>query len=152
MTISTDWMAQFYGTAPESGTGVSALLATGDEAGWPHIAYLSCGEVLALPPDRVRLLLWPGSSTARNIAASGRACLHAAADGVVWEARLSAVGEAATEGSFMIEMEVIETIRHRAPYARVEAMIGFALSDPGQTIARWRDQLARLRAFEATRT
>jgi flavin reductase (DIM6/NTAB) family NADH-FMN oxidoreductase RutF len=149
MTVSTDWMAQFDGNALENKTGVSALLATSDADGWPHVAYLSCGEVLAVPPDRVRLCLWARSGTARNIMAAGRACLHVAADGVVWEERLSSIGEATAETLFMVEMEVVETIRHQAPYARVEAMIGFALSEPTQTLVRWRNQLARLRAFEA---
>ena len=149
MTISTEWMAQFNGEALASKVGVSALLVSHAADGWPHVAYLSCGEILALPPDRVRLGLWPGSGSALAIAASGRACLHAAVAGVVWEARLRTVGRARTDPLFMTEMEVVETVVHRAPYARVEAMIGFVLSDPDQAVTRWQEQMARLRAFEA---
>ena len=147
MTALADWTRQFDGDGLEAKTGISAVLATADEHGWPHLAYLSCGEILALAPDRLRVLLWPGSGTARHLKISRRASLHAAVGGIVCEARLEPVHLLADERSFMAELRVVETIKHRAPYARVTGMIGFELADPVATLERWRDQISRLRAF-----
>ena len=150
MTETTAWMSQFDGGELDSKTHVSALLATVDAGGRPHIAYLSCGEILALPPDRLRLLLWPASGTARNLKVSRSASLHIAHDGVVQELGLETVCLLADEQSFMIEMQVVGSKSHRAPYASVRGMIDFELSDPAATLDRWRDQIARLRGFVGT--
>ncbi|WEK02289.1 MAG: hypothetical protein P0Y59_11590 [Candidatus Sphingomonas phytovorans] len=146
MTVLPAWMAQFDGTAIEDKTGVSAILATAGD-GWPHVAYLSGGEILAVSPDQIRLYLWPASGTAQNLKASGRASLHSATGGIVWEARLTTSRLLADDRTFMAEMCVVDTIRHRAPYADVRAMIDFELADAASTLERWRGQIARLGAF-----
>ena len=145
--LPADWLAQFDGTALEDKLGVSAILATATQGDWPHLAYLSCGEVLAVSPGRLRLYLWPGSGSAACLRTSGRASLHAAAGGIVSEARLTSIRLVEDDNRLMIETQVVETVRHAAPYARVTGMIGFELADPAQTLKRWEDQIARLRSF-----
>ena len=48
------------------------LLTVGPE-GWPHVALLSAGEVLAATPEEIRLALWPSSQTTANLRRTGQA-------------------------------------------------------------------------------
>src|SRR5437879_3989755 len=50
------------------------LLTVGPE-GWPHVALLSAGEVLAATPEEIRLALWPSSQTTANLRRTGQATL-----------------------------------------------------------------------------
>src|SRR5437868_382048 len=51
---------------------VIELLTVGEE-GWPHVALLSVGEVLAASDTEVRLALWPDSQTTANVRRTSRA-------------------------------------------------------------------------------
>jgi hypothetical protein len=139
------WLAQFDGTGLEDKIDVSAVLATVDAEGWPHIAYLSAGEVLALGADRLRLLLWPASRSAANMRDAGRAVLHAVADGAVWEARLAVRATRAAGKLLLIDVGIADIVRHAAPYADATSLIGFRLHDPIASVGRWRDNVARMR-------
>jgi hypothetical protein len=143
------WLEQFDGANLDRKLHVAALLGTLDEEGWPHIAYLSAGEVLARDARRVTLALWPGSRSAVNLARFSRGALHAAADGAVWEVkllvRLRDVAGAKISDFAMFDGEVTEVRRHAAPYAQVTGLIGFRLNDPVATLDRWRRQIERMR-------
>ena len=145
----TSLLAQFDGTNLEDKLAVSAVLATVAEDGWPHVAYLGAGEVLAASADRLRVRLWPGSGTAANLRRSGRAALHAASEGAVWELRLETVGVIDTPEALMLDMMIGQVVSHRAPYAEVLGMVGFALKDEVGTLERWRAQIAHLRSARA---
>lgn len=140
-------LAQFDGTDLAGRLAVSAVLATVAEDGWPHIAYLSAGEVLALSAQRLRVRLWPGSGTAANLRRNGRAAFHAASAGAVWELRLETVDAVDTPDSLILDMLIGQVVSHRAPYAEVRGMIGFALADEALTLARWQAQIAHMRAL-----
>ncbi|WP_174292251.1 pyridoxamine 5'-phosphate oxidase family protein [Sphingomonas bacterium] len=140
-------LAQFDGDDLSDKLAVSAVLATVAEDGWPHLAYLSAGEVL-IAGDRLKLRLWPRSSSAANLRRDGHVALHAAADGVAWEVRLAVVGRVDTPDYLIVEMTVVGAISHRAPYAEVGGMIGFTLHDEARTLARWEAQVAHLRSLE----
>ena len=142
-------LAQFDGTNIDDKLAVSAMLATVAADGWPHVAYLSAGEVLALSVDRLRVRLWPGSGAAANLRRSGRAALHAACEGAVWELRLETVDAVDTSEYLILEMMIGRVVSHRAPYAEVLGMIGFALRDEAATLERWRAQIAHMRSLRA---
>jgi hypothetical protein len=146
-TVPAAWFRMFDGERLEEKMGVSALLSTVGEDGWPHASFLGVGEVLVRDDRRIALLLWPASTTAGNIARTRRLSLFAVSDGSVWEVRLEAnAGDAdGTEGSLRFETRVLAARRHAAPYAEVTGMIGFRLLDPDPTILRWRAQIGRLR-------
>src|SRR4051794_458114 len=55
--------------------GLTFLLLTTDEAGWPQVAMLSVGEIVAMTASTLRAALWLHSSTSRNLARAGRATL-----------------------------------------------------------------------------
>jgi hypothetical protein len=148
-TLPEPWLALFDGERLDEKMAVSALLSTVGDDDWPHASFLGAGEVLVRGERRIALLLWPNSTTAGNIARTGRATLFAAANGQVWEVRLDAApGEAdGAAGPLRFETRVVAVRSHAAPYAEVTGMIGFRLLEPAPTIARWSAQIARLREF-----
>lgn len=142
-------LAQFDGTNLADKLAMSAVLATVAEDGWPHLAYLSAGEVLAVSGDRLRVRLWPGSGSAANLRRGGKAALHAASDGAVCELRCVVVETIETPAFLLADLRISETIGHRAPYAQVRGMIGFALTDEARTLERWHAQVAHMRSLGA---
>jgi hypothetical protein len=139
------WTAQFDGVHLDSKLQVSATLGTVDEDGWPHLSYLSAGEVLAHESRRITLLLWSRSRSAAGLLRVGRGVLHAVADGAVWEARLISRARADADELTVFDAQVIEVRRHAAPYAETTQLIGFRLHDPAATLERWRRQIERMR-------
>jgi len=143
--LPSAWVSQFDGTHLEDKLHVAAMLATVDAEGWPHLAYLSAGEVLVHASRRVSVCLWPASRTTANLQRVGRGVLYAAAAGAVWEAKFVAVMRAGTNTPVIFDADVIEVYRNAAPYAEVTALIGFRLSDPPSTVERWRQQIEAMR-------
>jgi hypothetical protein len=151
MTNATDmpaaWARQFDGTALETKLHVATVLGTIDEAGWPHLAYLSVGEVLAYGTRTFSFALWPASRSTANLRRTGRGVLHAAVDGSIWEARFAAKPRANTDEQLIaFDAEVTEVRQHSAPYAEVLSLVGFQLKDPASTLNRWQHQIERLRS------
>src|SRR5437762_2738343 len=70
--------------------GETFLLVTTDEQGWPHMAMLSVGELLARSPDRLEAALWLHSTATTNLERSGRGLLAVVADGAGFYIRLNA--------------------------------------------------------------
>jgi len=143
------WLTLFDGTRLDEKMDLSALLSTVGDDGWPHASFLGAGEVVVRNERRIGLLLWATSTTAGNIARTGRATLFAAAEGSVWEVRLEAgAGDHdGAGGALRFEAHVIGVRCHAAPYAQVTGMIGFHLLDPASTVVRWRAQIERLHRF-----
>src|SRR5438552_16865724 len=55
--------------------GLTFLLLTTDAAGWPHMAMLSVGELVAMDQRTLRARLWQNSSKSNNLTRAGRAML-----------------------------------------------------------------------------
>ena len=141
-----EWLKQFDGSDISRTPYRAAVLASVDDEGWPHLAYLSAGEILA-QAGGLSIALWLKSCTAKNIARDGRAVLHAACQNVVWEARLALKPRPGQDepGLAIFDGTIVETRRNAAPYANVLDMILFQLHDPAATLSRWEAQLQRLR-------
>jgi Pyridoxamine 5'-phosphate oxidase len=123
-------------------------LATVNEAGWPHAALLSAGDMLAVAPARIRFAIFPQSETTANLARDGRLALTLSVDGGMCELlmrarRLAPVPEVPLA---VFEAEVDKVRLHAAPYATVTGGITFALHDPQAVLRRWQRQIAALRA------
>jgi hypothetical protein len=143
--ILPEFLQAFTGDSLEAAATSGAILASVDEEGWPHQAYLSAGEILA-QSDGLSIALWPGSRTTSNIERQGRAVLYAAAQGNIWEARLQlARRPAMDDGLAIFDGEIVETRRHAAPYAEVICLLDFQLLDRQETLKRWMKQIALLR-------
>ena len=143
--LPDNWLSQFDGNNLDAKLHIAAVLGTVDDAGWPHLAYLSAGEVLAHASERLSFALWPTSRSTANLRRVGHAVLHAVADGAVWETRLVAQARADSADLVVFDAEVIDVRRHAAPYAEVTGLIGFRLTDPVSTLDRWRRQIERMR-------
>jgi hypothetical protein len=146
MDSNLAWLEQFDGNITPDAPLRAAILVTSDAEGWPHVAYLSMGEVLAHARG-ISIALWPNSRTSSNIARDGRAVLHAAAQNSVWEARLS-LKQRAVQGPgdlAIFDGDILTTRRHTAPYADVLDLIVFRLHDTPATLDRWTTQIRRLR-------
>lgn len=130
--------------------GEALCLSVAGTDGWPHLALLSAGEVLAVSPTELRLALHAGSGTTAGLEASGRALLLVAHDGAAVAARLTArpLGTAEIAGVDLARFAatVEDVALHRAPYAHFESGPRFRLTERDATLARWRETLASLEA------
>ena len=123
-------------------------LSTVDEHGWPHAALLSAGDTLALPPSRIRLMVFVESTTTANLMRDERLTMSLVLDGGMCELRLRArrLERASDDMPLALFEATPEVTRfHRAPYADVTGGITFALHDPQSVLARWQRQIAAMR-------
>ncbi len=135
----------------ESKLGIVFRLSTVDEQGWAHAALLSVGEILVINPNRMRIILWPTSSTAKNMERSKRATLEAIADDGMYEIRLNLnkLADTTTEYNLSIfEGEVHQVRFHKVQYARVTSGITYELLDPQKVVDRWKIQIETLKRQE----
>jgi hypothetical protein len=65
-------LARLRGADLGSRLGIAILIATPDEAGWPHPAMLSYGEVVAIDARHIRFAVSRDSRTADNLRRRGR--------------------------------------------------------------------------------
>jgi len=138
----------------ERASGLTVLLLTVDGAGWPRVAMLSAGEVLATAPRAIRLALWPDSSSAANLARAGRGTLALVEGGAGWyvRCRASRDGDLLLPGerrlaSFALAVE--EVLEDVVPYAELTGGIEFRLTEPDRALAAWRATVAAMRRAAA---
>jgi hypothetical protein len=134
----------------EGRQGLTFLLVTTDVDGWPHVAMLSVGEMLALDPHTLRVALWLASTTAHNLTRSERALVALVADGSGYNVRVRArrgadldFGAEGRLASFVLRVdEVLEDV---ADYATLTSGVTFQLHRPDVVLPRWRRTLDALR-------
>lgn len=133
--------------------GDTYLLITTPAAGWPHVAMLSAGEVLAVGEAALRLGLWPGTGSTENLTRSGRGLLLAVRPPATYRLRLScrALGEVPVEDRRLAAFDaaVEEVLEDVVGYARVTGGIRFELVDPPRVLAHWEAAIAALRGVRA---
>ncbi|MDO7906828.1 pyridoxamine 5'-phosphate oxidase family protein [Paenibacillus sp. JX-17] len=124
------------------------MLQTVTEDGWPHNAMLSVGEVVALDNGRLRLALWPGTTTTGNLIRSGRALLVLVHEGTAYyirlELQLLPELEQAMYPRARFEAAVAAVREDVAKYAELRSGVTFALKEPEAVLPRWRDTLEEL--------
>jgi hypothetical protein len=130
--------------------GFTMLLATVTEDGWPHLAMLSVGEVVATADASMRLALWPGSTATHNLTPSGCGTLSAVVDGTSYSVRLAVSREGEVETPLAgqlarFEARVEGASADEAPYAVLESGVRFRLKDPEAVLARWAELREALR-------
>jgi hypothetical protein len=140
-------LAAFEGSDPGAHVGFTAQLVTSDPDGWPRIALLSAGEIVAVDPARLRIALWPESHTTENATRTGRATLIFVLDNAAYSIRLTMCrGEDLTEPSRLAVFDgrTAEVRRDVADYAVLESGISFRLVDEGAVVDRWRKTTSAL--------
>jgi hypothetical protein len=133
-----------------AGQGFTMLLMTVRDDDWPHLAMLSVGEVIALDERRLRLAVWPDSTSASNLAARLRMTLAAVLAPASYLVRASVrpLGDLRTPLSGRLaafEATVEEVAVDEAPYAVLEAGIRYRLTDVEATLRRWAELRSALR-------
>jgi hypothetical protein len=130
--------------------GFTVLLLTVDPEGWPRVAMLSAGEVLATSARTLRLALWPESATTANLTRSGRATLVLVEGGAGWYFLCSARRRAdlMLPGRCLasFELRVEKALEDVVPYAQLTTGVTFHLTEPERTMATWAETLAALRS------
>lgn len=123
-------------------------LITTDGEGWPHVAWLSAGELLPVDPSTIAACLWPRSTSSANLLRDGRALLQVVVGGNVVKLRLDARPLGSIEAGGQQFAAFALTVRDRegdaVSYADVLSGPRYRLTDPASVTARWREQLAAL--------
>lgn len=129
--------------------GLTFLLLSVTDEGWPHLAMLSVGELIASGPRELRLALWRNSTAARNLARAGRASLALVHAGAGYSLRLSTRQGPDIEGplsgrlaSFGCTVE--DALVDEAPYAELTSGVTYRLIDPADVLPRWQEAVAAL--------
>jgi pyridoxamine 5'-phosphate oxidase-like protein len=123
-------------------------ISTVNAEGWPHASLLSAGDMLAVPPERIRFVMFPQSTTAANLVRDGRMAITLSLDGGMWELLMNCrrLAHASTDVPLaFFEAELSEVRVHRAPYADVTGGVTFSLHEPQAVLARWQRQIAAMR-------
>jgi hypothetical protein len=143
--LMPEWLKRFEGNKLEDALDLGAIFASVDEEGWPHHAYLSAGEIL-VHSGEVSVALWGASRAVANVMRAGRAVVYVAAQGSIWEARLTLKRRPADNTNLAVfDGSIIVTRQHSAPYADVISLLDFKLHDRQSTLQRWREQIELLR-------
>ena len=139
---------------PERHVGLTILVLSELEAGWPHLAMVSVGELIVAADGRLALALWPTSTCAANLARTGRATLAVVTDGVAFSLRCHiddelpvTAGEDPAMRGFVLR--VTAAVEDAAPYADLLGGVTYRLHDAQATLARWRRTRAALAAVLA---
>lgn len=147
--LPADLAAALDGRRLAARVGDTYLLLTTSEEGWPHVAMLSAGEVLAVGGSSLRLGLWPGTRSTENLRRAGRGLLMAVLPPATYYVRLRVrpLGEATVEDRSLAAFEaaVTEVLEDVVGYARVTGAIRFELVDPARVVAHWEAAIAALR-------
>ena len=140
----------FDGADLEAHEGLTLLLLTTTDAGWPHLAMLSVGEIVAVGARELRLALWLNSTATTNLARTGQATLalvHAEAGySLRCTARRGADLHLERSGRLaFFALRVEDVLEDIAPYAVLDSGVRFHLKEPDQVLPHWRATVAALR-------
>lgn len=119
------------------------LLTTGED-GWPHVAMISVGEIVARSRTNLRIGLWPGTTTSENIRRTGKATLVLFYRGRAHYVRLELepLEIKSLNRKYPIDCYSASVVSHkedRAKYADIISGVKIQLKDPEQVVARWRE-------------
>lgn len=134
------------GSDLEGKVGETLELITVGPDGWPHVALLSVGEVLAMTPGELRLALWPTSQTTANLGRTGQAMLTCIREEGAYYAQLEAAPLDTTLDLATFRCRLRRLLLDRVDYAELTSGIRFALRDQPAVVARWEGVIAGLRA------
>lgn len=132
--------------------GLVIQCCTVDAEGWPILAMISVGELLAVSARELRLAIWSHATTPRRLADRGRCTLALVHDGagylILSEARaLGSLTVSEGQAPRAFGLTVRDVQRDVAPYATLTSGITYTLHDPGVVVARWEETLGRLRCI-----
>lgn len=128
--------------------GLAYELATVDDDGWPRVAMLSHGEILAVDPQRLRFALWTNTNTGKNLTSGRPGLLSVVTPGFVCYIGGHAKTLSRDDGMDLFELEVekVRTDQHKG--LPVVSPITFTSEDEEtsrQILDLWRKQVDTMR-------
>ncbi len=125
--------------------GLAVVVVTADEAGWPHPAMVSYGELAAMDMRRLRLAVHGTSGTAANLRRNGRLTLCFIETGTVYYVKAGVTGCRESIPGFprlsrfdaTVETVLLDAARTESePGASVLDGIRFSLGRPTSAVLR----------------
>jgi hypothetical protein len=123
-------------------------ISTVGAEGWPHASLLSAGDMLAIPPGRIRFVVFSQSTTTSNLIRDSRVTITLSFDGGMCELRTRCRRLTHSSSDTLLaffETELVEVRFHKAPYATVSGGITFVLHEPQSVLQRWQKQIDAMR-------
>ena len=133
--------------------GFTIELLTIDDDGWPRVALLSVGEVLATDDRTLHLALWPATTSTSALARAGRGTLACVLPPTAYSVHVSARREADLRVGSMqhahFRCHVEEVLSDTVGYAQLTSGVAFELKDADAVVARWTSTIDALRGAAA---
>jgi hypothetical protein len=137
----------------ESNMGAAFECLSVTETGWPYVAMISVGELVATGQSSLRLAIWSTSTTTRNLGRDGRCVLSLVDAGIGYQIRCEAfpAGVASqNEGPDLavFDLSVADVLEDHAPYATLTSGITYQLHQPNAVLERWKRTIEMLRTWD----
>ena len=146
--LSTELYELLNGKDLETKQHEALMLMTVTEEEWPHTAMISVGEIIALDSKRVRLAMWSGTTTTRNLIRTEKATLAFVYAGAAHYIKLSLkrlpVLPAAKHPRERFEADIVAVRSDVAQYADITTGIQIDLKEEEPVLRRWHETLAEL--------
>lgn len=127
------------------------LLSTVTSEGFPHVAMISAGELVAISSSRVKLLVWKGTTSAKNMIQNHKATVTLVVEGKAYYIKFWLKKEAPVlSGYELFTGEVAAVKEDHAKYAVLTSGIQFQLHDSKQVLSRWKQSIAAVLSTEKT--
>lgn len=143
-------LTAFDGRNIESKIGLAYLLVTTDDDGTPRPCMLSVGELLAPDAQHIRVALWPGTTTSKNLSRGSRVLFCYVAEGSVVYAkgvpRPMGPGPGSKLERFEIAVDKVESDLHQGMPVKETIRFEIQDGDPSDIASQWRSQLESLGA------
>ncbi|WP_054707793.1 hypothetical protein [Bacillus sp. JCM 19041] len=115
------------------------------ESGYPYKAMLSIGEVLCIDPDKLRIGLWPQTTTAKNAVRTQKATLLLVLAPLAYDIQLELESFEQRQDMIIIDAVVKQVKVDQAPYAHLTSGVRYQLNDPEASIMNWIEKLTLLK-------
>jgi hypothetical protein len=142
-------MTAFDGERIEEKIGLAYLLVTTDEDGTPRPCMLSAGEILVSDAKHLRVALWPGTTTSKNLARGSRALFCYVAPGSVVYAKGHPIslgpGPDSKLERFEVTIDAVESDIHPGMPVKETVLFEVESMDTSKVAANWNRQLDALR-------
>lgn len=147
--LNPDLLALLDGTDLDSKVGETVLLLTVSDSGWPHLAMLSAGELLATRPDEVRIALWKGTTSGNNLRRTSKGTLALVHGGAGHYIELKVTGtadlRAGAESLDYFVCAVTKALSDMVGYATLTSGIRFELPRREDVVSRWEGTVRAMR-------
>jgi hypothetical protein len=142
----------FEGTDLEAHEGLTFLLLTASDQGWPYLAMLSVGEVLATDDRHLRIALWAHSTSTANLTRESKATLALVYDKAGYYLRITTRRgddlKLPASGTLAYFEATVEDVQEDvAPYAVLESGVTYKLKKPEDVFPRWYEAIEALRSL-----